>query len=67
MPRKASASKSRGCPFRCDLVRFIQDYSEQIARTILNTKDRLSAERYFAAFKALFMERVYSRTPYNIF
>ncbi|MHA1395420.1 MAG: hypothetical protein ACTSRZ_18095, partial [Promethearchaeota archaeon] len=65
--RKGSASKSRGCPFRCDLVRFIQDYSEQIARTILYTKDRLSAERYFAVFKALFTERVYSRAPYNIF
>ncbi|MHA1341125.1 MAG: transposase [Promethearchaeota archaeon] len=67
LPRKGSISKSRGCPFRRDLVRFIQDYSEQIARTILNTKDRLSAERYFAVFKALFTERVYSRVPYNIF
>ncbi|MHA1297940.1 MAG: hypothetical protein ACTSO9_00685 [Candidatus Helarchaeota archaeon] len=60
LPRKGRTSKSRGCPFMCDLVRFIQDYSEQIARTILNTKDRLSAERYFAVIKALFTERVYS-------
>ncbi|MHA1341877.1 MAG: transposase [Promethearchaeota archaeon] len=67
LPRKGSTSKSRGCPFSCDLVRFIQDYSEQITRTILNTKDRLSAERYFAVFKALFTDRVYSRAPYNIF
>ncbi|MHA1339588.1 MAG: hypothetical protein ACTSRZ_13935 [Promethearchaeota archaeon] len=67
LPRKGSISKSRGCPFMCGFVRFIQDYSERIVKTIFNTKDRLSVERYFAVFKALFTERVYSRTPYNIF
>jgi len=66
LPRKGGSTKSRGSPYRAELVMFMNNYSERALKDLLGIKDRLAVERFYAIFKAMFSEKIRSRKKSHI-